>query len=73
MMKKMGKGGAMKAAIKQMIGGKGMADPSKMTPEQMEEAARGMKQGLGMGRGGFPGMGGGMSLPSGLSGLLKKK
>ena len=73
MMKKMGKGGGMKAAIKQMMGGKGMPDPSKMTPEQMEEAARGMKQGLGMGRGGFPGMGGGMSLPSGLSGLMKKK
>ena len=73
MMKKMGKGGGMKAAIKQMMGGKGMPDPSKMTPEQMEEAARGMKQGLGMGRGGFPGMGGGMSLPPGLSGLMKKK
>ncbi|RUS59893.1 signal recognition particle protein [Pseudorhodobacter sp. E13] len=73
MMKKMGKGGAMKAAIKQMMGGKGMPDPSKMTPEQMEEAARGMKQGLGMGRGGFPGMGGGMGLPPGLSGLMKKK
>jgi signal recognition particle subunit SRP54 len=74
MMKKMGKGGGMKAAIKQMLGGKGMPDPSKMTPEQMEEAARGMKQGLGMGgRGGFPGMGGGMGLPSGLSGLMKKK
>jgi signal recognition particle subunit SRP54 len=73
-MKKMGKGGGMKAAIKQMLGGKGMPDPSKMTPEQMEEAARGMKQGLGMGgRGGFPGMGGGMGLPSGLSGLMKKK
>jgi signal recognition particle subunit SRP54 len=77
MMKKMGKGGAMKAAIKQMMGGKGMPDPSKMSPEQMEEAARGMKQGMGMGggmgRGGFPGMGGGLSLPPGLSGLMKKK
>ncbi|WP_050525058.1 signal recognition particle protein [Pseudorhodobacter wandonensis] len=73
MMKKMGKGGGMKAAIKQMMGGKGMPDPSQMTPEQMEEAARGMKQGLGMGRGGFPGMGGGMSLPPGLSGMMKKK
>ncbi len=77
MMKKMGKGGGMKAAIKQMMGGKGMPDPSKMTPEQMEEAARGMKQGLGMGgamgRGGFPGLGGGAGLPPGLSGLMKKK
>ncbi len=72
MMKKMGKGGMMKAAIKQMLGGKGMPDPSKMTPEQMAEAAKGMQQGLGMG-GGFPGMPRGMSLPSGLSGLMKKK
>jgi len=70
MMKKMGKGGAMKAALKQMIGGKGMPDPSKMSPEQMAEAAKGMQQGLGMGRGG---MGGGMGLPPGLSGLMKKK
>ena len=73
MMKKMGKGGAMKAALKQMIGGKGMPDPSKMSPEQMAEAAKGMQQGLGMGRGGMPGMGGGMGLPPGLSGLMKKK
>ncbi|QCO56732.1 signal recognition particle protein (plasmid) [Pseudorhodobacter turbinis] len=73
MMKKMGKGGGMKQAIKQMIGGKGLPDPSKMTPEQMEEAARGMQQGLGGGRGGMPGMGGGMSLPPGLSGMMKKK
>jgi signal recognition particle subunit SRP54 len=75
MMKKMGKGGAMKQAIKQMIGKGGMPDPSKMTPEQMAEAAKGMKQGLGGmgGRGGFPGMSGGMGLPSGLSGLMKKK
>ena len=72
MMKKMGKGGGMKAAIKQMMGKGGMPDPSKMTPEQLEEAARGLKQGLGQG-GGFPGMPRGMQLPSGLSGLMKKK
>jgi signal recognition particle subunit SRP54 len=75
MMKKMGKGGAMKNALKQMLGGKGMPDPSKMSPEQMEEAARGMKQGLGMGNG-LPGLGGmprGLTLPQGLSGLMKKK
>jgi signal recognition particle subunit SRP54 len=72
MMKKMGKGGGMKAAIKQMMGKGGMHDPSKMTPEQLEEAARGMKQGLGQG-GGFPGMPKGLTLPSGLSGLMKKK
>jgi signal recognition particle subunit SRP54 len=72
MMKKMGKGGGMKAAIKQMMGKGGMPDPSKMTPEQLEEAARGMKQGLGQG-GGFPGMPRGLSLPAGLSGLTRKK
>ena len=72
MMKKMGKGGMMKAAIKQMLGGKGMPDPSKMSPEQMAEAAKGMQQGLGMG-GGFPGMPKGLTLPAGLSGMMKKK
>ncbi|WGV15722.1 signal recognition particle protein [Fuscovulum ytuae] len=72
MMKKMGKGGMMKQAMRQMLGKGGLPDPSKMTPEQLEEAARGMKQGLGQG-GGFPGMPRGMGLPSGLSGLMKKK
>ena len=72
MMKKMGKGGMMKSAIKQMLGGKGMPDPASMTPEQMAEAAKGMQSGMNMG-GGFPGMPRGMSLPSGLSGLMKKK
>ena len=72
MMKKMGKGGMMKQAIKQMMGGKGAPDLANMSPEAMEAAAKGMKQGLGMG-GGFPGMPRGMSLPSGLSGLMKKK
>ena len=43
-----------------------------VTPEQLEEAAKGMRQGLGQG-GGFPGMPRGMTLPSGLSGLMKKK
>ncbi|MDO8884873.1 MAG: signal recognition particle protein [Pseudotabrizicola sp.] len=72
MMKKMGKGGGMKQAIKQMMGKGGMPDPSKMSPAELEEAAKGMRQGLGQG-GGFPGMPRGMSLPSGLSGLMKKK
>ncbi|MFN4129389.1 MAG: signal recognition particle protein [Paracoccaceae bacterium] len=72
MMKKMGKGGGMKQAIKQMMGKGGMHDPSKMSPAELEEAAKGMRQGLGQG-GGFPGMPRGMSLPSGLSGLMKKK
>lgn len=76
MMKKMGKGGMMKQAIKQMMGKGGMPDPSKMTPEQLEEAARAMKGGMG-GMPQMPGMGGfgrgGLSLPAGLSGLMKKK
>jgi signal recognition particle subunit SRP54 len=76
MMKKMGKGGMMKQAIKQMMGAKGvgggMPDISKMSPAEMEAAAKGMKEGMGMG-GGFPGMPRGLSLPSGLSGLMKKK
>jgi signal recognition particle subunit SRP54 len=52
---------------------------SKMTPEQMAEAAKGMRQGMGgmsgLGGGG-PCMGGlarGVTLPAGLSGLMKKK
>lgn len=71
-MKKMGKGGAMKAAIKQMLGKGGMPDPSKMSPEELEAAAKGMRDSMGQG-GGFPGMPRGLSLPSGLSGLMKKK
>ncbi|MDG1282187.1 MAG: signal recognition particle protein [Pseudorhodobacter sp.] len=73
MMKKMGKGGMMKQAMKSMMGKGGMPDPSQMTPEQLEEAARGMKQGLGMGGAGMPGMPRGMTLPQGLSGLMKRK
>jgi len=74
MMKKMGKGGMMKAAMAQMMGKGGMPDPSKMTPEQLEEAARGMKQGLGMpGMGGGMGMPRGLTLPAGLSGMTRKK
>lgn len=72
-MKKMGKGGMMKQAIKQMLGGKGgMPDPSKMSPAELSEMAKGMGQGLSQ-AGGFPGMPRGLSLPSGLSGLMKKK
>ncbi len=76
MMKKMGKGGGMKQMIKQFMGKGGMPDPSKMTPEQLAEAAKGMQQGLGgmggMG-GGMPGMPRGITLPAGLSGMMKKK
>ncbi|MDZ4097036.1 MAG: signal recognition particle protein [Paracoccaceae bacterium] len=64
MMKKMGKGGMMKQAMKQMMGKGGLPDPSKMSPGQLEDAAKAMK---GMG-GNFPGIGG-LKLPSGLSGL----
>ena len=72
MMKKMGKGGMMKQAIKQMMGGKGMPDPSKMTPDQLAELGKGMQDGLKLpGLGG--GMPGGLSLPPGLSGLMKRK
>jgi signal recognition particle subunit SRP54 len=76
MMKKMGKGGMMRAAIKQMMGGKGAAgglpDLQNMDPAQLEEAARAMKSGMGGGAS-FPGMPRGMTLPSGLSGMFKKK
>jgi signal recognition particle subunit SRP54 len=70
MMKKMGKGGMMKNALKQMLGNKGGMDPSTMDPAKLEEAARAMK---GMGGAGFPGMPRGMTLPSGPSGLTRKK
>ena len=77
MMKKFGKGGGMKQMIRQMMGKGGMPDPSKMSPEQLAEAAKGMQQGLGgMGGGLPPGLGGlprGITLPAGLSGLMKKK
>jgi signal recognition particle subunit SRP54 len=73
MMKKMGKGGAMKAAIREMMGKGGMPDPSKMTPDQLAEAARGMKEGMGMPGAGLPGMPRGITLPAGLSGLMRKK
>lgn len=74
MMKKMGKGGMMKQMIRQFLGKGGMPDPSKMSPEELSELAKGMGQGAGMG--GMPGMGGlprGMTLPAGLSGLMRKK
>ena len=57
------------------MGKGGMPDPSKMTPEQLAEAAKGMQQGMGGmgGMGGGIGMPRGMTLPAGLSGLMKKK
>ena len=71
-MKKMGKGGGLKAMIRQMMGKGGMPDPSKMTPEQLAEAARGMQQGMG-GIGAGLGMPRGMTLPQGMAGLGRKK
>jgi signal recognition particle subunit SRP54 len=68
-MKRMGKGGMLKQAMRQMTGKGGMPDPSKMSPEEMQKLARGMQQGM-AGMGGMPP---GMSLPSGLSGLGRKK
>jgi signal recognition particle subunit SRP54 len=75
MMKKMGKGGMLKQAMKGMFGkGGGMPagmDPSQMDPKALEEAAKQM--GSTMPGGGLPGLGGGLSLPPGLSGFGKKK
>lgn len=75
MMKKMGKMGGMKQMVSQMMGKGGMPDPSKLSPAELQEAARGLGQGMNMG-GGFPGMSGGNmggNIAQGLSGLLKKK
>lgn len=74
MMKKMGKGGMLKQAMKGMFGGKGGMpagmDPSQMDPKALEAAAKQM--GAKGGIPGLPGMGGG-ALPPGLSGFGKKK
>ncbi|MEQ9695335.1 signal recognition particle protein [Shimia sp. SDUM112013] len=70
-MGKMGKGGMLKQAMKGMMG-KGGPSPEEMAagmdPKQLEAAAKAMG-----GRGGLPGLGGGMGLPPGLSGFGKKK
>ncbi len=71
-MGKMGKGGMLKQAMKGMFGKGGMPegmDPSQMDPKALEAAAKAMG-----GKGGLPGLGGGMGgLPPGLSGFGKKK
>src|SRR5690606_32104367 len=62
-MKKMGrqtKGGAMRAAVQQMMGKGGMPDPAQMDPAALQAAANALKSG-----GGLPGLGGG-ALPQGL-------
>ena len=67
---KMGKGGMLKQAMKGMFGKGGMPDMND--PKAMEEAAKAL-QGK-VPPGGLPGLGGGgMQLPSGLSGFGKKK
>ncbi len=69
-MKKMGKGGMLKQAMRQMFGKGGAPDPAKMDAEAMRAAAQQLQ---GRMPGGMGGMGGGMNLPGGLSGLGKKR
>ena len=70
MMKKMGKGGMLKQAMKGMFG-KGGGMPDMNDPAAMQEAAKALQ---GKMPGGLPGLGGGgMQLPPGLSGFGKKK
>jgi len=73
MMKKMGKGGMLKQAMKGMFGGKG-AMPDMNDPAAMENAAKALGAKLPAGGlpGGLPGLGG-SKLPMGLSGFGKKK
>jgi signal recognition particle subunit SRP54 len=71
-MKKMGKGGMMKQALRQMMG-KGGPSAEDMAAAQAELAKGGMPKLPAGGLGGFPGMGGGMKLPPGLSGFGRKK
>jgi signal recognition particle subunit SRP54 len=76
-MKKMGKGGMMKKALRQMMG-KGGPSAEDMAAARAELAKGGMPKlpagGLGGMGGGFPGMGGGgLKLPPGLSGFGRKK
>ena len=74
MMKKMGKGGMLKQAMKGMFGKGGGPSPEEMAagmdPKAMEQAAKMMGGKL---PGGLGGMGGGAGLPPGLSGFGKKK
>ena len=72
-MKKLGKGGMLKQAMKSMFGkNPDMAEMQKQMadPEAMKAASAAMRGGA-MGRG-LPGLGGG-AMPGGLSGLMKKK
>ena len=74
-MGKMGKGGMLKQAMRGMMGkGGGLPAgmPTDMDPKQLEAAAKQMGAKMPSG-GGLPGLGGGLSLPPGLSGFGKKK
>jgi signal recognition particle subunit SRP54 len=70
MMKKMGKGGMLKQAMKGMFGKSGGMPggmPDMGDPKAMEDAAKALQ-------GKMPGgLGGGLQLPPGLSGFGKKK
>ena len=72
MMKKMGKGGMLKQAMKGMFGKGGMPDMND--PAAMEQAAKSLGAKLPAGGlpSGLPGLGG-SKLPMGLSGFVKKK
>ncbi|MFD0859717.1 signal recognition particle protein [Roseovarius aquimarinus] len=75
MMKKMGKGGMLKQAMKGMFGKGGGPTPEeiqKMDPKALEQAAKQMGGSMPGGLGGLGGMGGG-GLPPGLSGFGRKK
>lgn len=69
MMKKMGKGGMLKQAMKGMLGGGKGGMPDMNDPAALEQAAKALG---GKMPGGMPGIGGG-GLPPGLSGFGKKK
>ncbi len=71
MMKKMGKGGMLKQAMKGMFG-RGGIPPEMGDAKALEAAAKQMQAGGGLGDLGGLG-GGGMALPPGLSGFGKKK
>ncbi|TYB90620.1 signal recognition particle protein [Oceaniovalibus sp. ACAM 378] len=67
MMKKMGKGGMLKQAMKGMFGKGGMPSEAEMQAAQAQMGGK-----MPGGAGGLPGLGGG-GLPPGLSGFGKKK
>ena len=74
MMKKMGKGGMLKQAMRGMFGGGGPSPAELQAAQAAMGGAKGMPQ---MPGGGLPGTnpfgGGGMQLPPGLSGFGKKR